>query len=150
MYSCQQQSVTCCWCCVMSVFCALVSEPVTCDTSILTTDLHTLFLYCWDKHALINVVVCLFVCITDFKGLSYTVPVPTLYVYCTCNSILCTHSVFLCLLQYRIGQLYMIARHSAEESRGSGDGVETMVNEPCTDQHHGDGFYTEKRIYLTR
>ena len=53
-------------------------------------------------------------------------------------------------LQYRIGQLYMIARHSAEESKGGGDGVEVVVNEPCHDEQHGDGRYTEKRIYLTR
>lgn len=51
--------------------------------------------------------------------------------------------------EYRIGQLYMIARHSAEESRGEGDGVEVMINEPCHDDVHGDGQYTEKRIYLT-
>ena len=44
----------------------------------------------------------------------------------------------------------MIARHSAEESKGGGDGVEVVVNEPCHDEHHGDGRYTEKRIYLTR
>ena len=56
---------------------------------------------------------------------------------------------FLCI-QYRIGQLYMIARHSAEETRGGGDGVEVVVNESCHDDTHGDGQYTEKRIYLTR
>ena len=54
------------------------------------------------------------------------------------------------MLQYRIGQLYMIARHSAEESKGGGDGVEVVVNEGCHDDVHGDGQYTEKRIYLTR
>ena len=54
------------------------------------------------------------------------------------------------LSQYQIGQLYMIARHSEEESRGSGDGVEVVVNEACHDDKHGDGQYTEKRIYLTR
>ena len=53
-------------------------------------------------------------------------------------------------IQYRIGQLYMIARHSAEESRGNGDGVEVLINESCHDEVHGDGQYTEKRIYLTR
>ena len=53
-------------------------------------------------------------------------------------------------LQYRIGQLYMIARHSSEESKGGGDGVEVVVNEGCHDDVHGDGQYTEKRIYLTR
>ena len=44
----------------------------------------------------------------------------------------------------------MIARHSAEESKGNGDGVEVVVNEACHDDKHGDGQYTEKRIYLTR
>ncbi len=53
-------------------------------------------------------------------------------------------------LQYRIGQLYMIARHSADESKGSGDGVETVINKPCSDDEHGEGFYAEKKIYLTR
>lgn len=53
-------------------------------------------------------------------------------------------------VQYRIGQLYMIARHSAEQSKGGGDGVEVVVNEPCHDDRHGDGQYTEKRIYLTK
>ena len=52
--------------------------------------------------------------------------------------------------QYHIGQLYMIARHSEEESRGSGDGVEVVINNPCHDEKHGHGQYTEKRIYLTR
>lgn len=49
--------------------------------------------------------------------------------------------------QYRLGQLYMIARHSQEESRG-GEGVEVVINEPCTDPIRGEGQYTEKRIYL--
>ena len=44
----------------------------------------------------------------------------------------------------------MIARHSAEESKGNGDGVEVVVNESCHDERYGDGQYTEKRIYLTR
>lgn len=44
----------------------------------------------------------------------------------------------------------MIARHSAEESKGGGDGVEVVVNDSCHDDMHGDGQYTEKRIYLTR
>ena len=54
------------------------------------------------------------------------------------------------VMQYKIGQLYMIARHSAEESRGNGDGVEVLINESCHDEVHGEGQYTEKRIYLTR
>ena len=44
----------------------------------------------------------------------------------------------------------MIARHSAEESKGGGDGVEVVVNKPCHDPVHGDGQYTEKKIYLSR
>ena len=61
------------------------------------------------------------------------------------------HNIFTCIdIKYQIGQLYMIARHSEEESRGSGDGVEVVVNEACHDDKHGDGQYTEKRIYLTR
>ena len=43
----------------------------------------------------------------------------------------------------------MIAKHSAKESRG-GEGVEVIVNEACHDPIHGDGQYTEKRIYLAR
>lgn len=61
------------------------------------------------------------------------------------------HNILTCIdIKYQIGQLYMIARHSEEESRGSGDGVEVVVNEACHDDKHGDGQYTEKRIYLTR
>lgn len=44
----------------------------------------------------------------------------------------------------------MIARHSLEQSTGSGDGIEIMVNEPCFDAEHGSGQFTEKRIYLSR
>ena len=51
--------------------------------------------------------------------------------------------------QYHIGQLYMIARHSAENSDDKGEGVETIVNEPCHDEKHGKGQYAEKRIHLT-
>uniref|UniRef100_A0A6A7G3W8 Cytoplasmic phosphatidylinositol transfer protein 1-like n=1 Tax=Hirondellea gigas TaxID=1518452 RepID=A0A6A7G3W8_9CRUS len=50
--------------------------------------------------------------------------------------------------EYHIGQLYMIARHSAEQS-DDGEGVETIVNEPCEDKDHGKGQYAEKRIHLT-
>lgn len=49
--------------------------------------------------------------------------------------------------EYHIGQLYMIARHSQQES-GNGEGVEVVVNEPCNDPTHGEGQYTEKRIHL--
>ena len=92
--------------------------------------------------------VCLLVCVFDPQGFSCAVH--KLHLCQPCNCMFCTHNVLPRPLQYRIGQLYMIARHSAEESRGSGDGVETVVNEPCTDDRHGNGFYTEKRIYLTR
>ncbi len=48
--------------------------------------------------------------------------------------------------QYHIGQLYMIAKHSAEES-GDGEGVEVVANRPHEDPVHGKGQYTEKRMY---
>jgi len=51
--------------------------------------------------------------------------------------------------QYRIGQLYMIAKHSLEQSE-KGEGVEVVKNEPCEDPKHGKGQLTEKRIYLSR
>lgn len=50
--------------------------------------------------------------------------------------------------EYQIGQLYMIARHSHEQSE-SGEGVEVIVNTPCEDEIHGKGQYTEKRIHLS-
>ncbi|KAK7082406.1 hypothetical protein SK128_022334 [Halocaridina rubra] len=50
--------------------------------------------------------------------------------------------------EYRIGQLYMIARHSAEQSHG-GEGVEVMENNPYEDPAHGEGQFTEKRIHLS-
>lgn len=53
------------------------------------------------------------------------------------------------LLQYRIGQLYMIARHSLEQS-GEGEGVEVVESYECEDPMHGKGQYTEKRIHLSR
>lgn len=51
--------------------------------------------------------------------------------------------------QYNVGQLYMIARHSQEES-SNGEGVEVVVNEPCEDDVKGRGQYTEKRIHLNK
>ncbi|KAA0703117.1 Cytoplasmic phosphatidylinositol transfer protein 1 [Triplophysa tibetana] len=51
--------------------------------------------------------------------------------------------------EYKIGQLYMISKHSNEQS-GGGEGVEVVRNEPCTDPKHGAGQITEKRIYLNR
>lgn len=50
--------------------------------------------------------------------------------------------------EYRIGQLYMISKHSCEQSDG-GQGVEVVQNEPEVDPQHGAGQVTEKRIYLS-
>ncbi|RUS90594.1 hypothetical protein EGW08_001682 [Elysia chlorotica] len=50
--------------------------------------------------------------------------------------------------EYRIGQLYMIAKHSSEQSE-SGQGVEVVKNEECSDPVHGSGRYTEKRVHLS-
>eukprot|EP00066_Takifugu_rubripes_P002608 XP_003964643.1 PREDICTED: cytoplasmic phosphatidylinositol transfer protein 1-like [Takifugu rubripes] len=49
--------------------------------------------------------------------------------------------------EYRIGQLYMISKHSHEQSE-RGEGVEVVQNEPYQDPEHGSGQFTEKRIYL--
>lgn len=49
--------------------------------------------------------------------------------------------------EYRVGQLYMINKHSHEQSE-KGEGVEVMANEDCVDSVHGKGRYTEKRVYL--
>ena len=51
--------------------------------------------------------------------------------------------------QYRIGQLYLIAKHCHEQSQ-AGDGVEVIKNEPCEDETHGKGRYTEKRIHISQ
>ncbi|XP_058509794.1 cytoplasmic phosphatidylinositol transfer protein 1 isoform X1 [Solea solea] len=48
---------------------------------------------------------------------------------------------------YQIGQLYMISKHSHEQSE-RGEGVEVVLNEPFEDPEHGSGQLTEKRIYL--
>nr|XP_022903080.1 protein retinal degeneration B isoform X2 [Onthophagus taurus] len=48
--------------------------------------------------------------------------------------------------EYRIAQLYMIAKKSREESKGAGSGVEILLNEPYTDGPGGKGQYT-KKIY---
>ncbi|XP_068633220.1 cytoplasmic phosphatidylinositol transfer protein 1 [Battus philenor] len=50
--------------------------------------------------------------------------------------------------EYRIGQLYMIARHSYEQST-NGEGVEVIANEQVNDEVNGLGQYTEKRIHLS-
>jgi len=49
--------------------------------------------------------------------------------------------------EYRIGQLYMIAKHSHEQSE-KGEGVEVVTNEPFYHEVHGQGQFTEKRVYL--
>ncbi|XP_076148947.1 cytoplasmic phosphatidylinositol transfer protein 1-like [Alosa pseudoharengus] len=49
--------------------------------------------------------------------------------------------------EYRIGQLYMISKHSHEQSE-RGEGVEVVQNEPFEDPTHGQGQFTEKRVYL--
>ncbi|XP_040042525.1 cytoplasmic phosphatidylinositol transfer protein 1 [Gasterosteus aculeatus] len=49
--------------------------------------------------------------------------------------------------EYRIGQLYMISKHSHEQS-DRGEGVEVVQNEPFDDPAHGQGQFTEKRVYL--
>lgn len=51
-------------------------------------------------------------------------------------------------MKYRVGQLYMIARHSLEQS-GDGEGVEVVENRECFDATHGKGQFTEKRIHLS-
>lgn len=50
--------------------------------------------------------------------------------------------------EYHVGQLYMIARHSLEQSKG-GEGVEVIENRECDDPVHGKGHFTEKRIHLS-
>ncbi|OBS65109.1 hypothetical protein A6R68_06360 [Neotoma lepida] len=50
-------------------------------------------------------------------------------------------------VMYKIGQLYMISKHSHEQS-DRGEGVEVVQNEPFEDPHHGNGQFTEKRVYL--
>lgn len=49
--------------------------------------------------------------------------------------------------EYKIGQLYMIARHSFENTTKS-EGIQVIKNEPFEDPVHGLGQYTEKRIHV--
>jgi len=49
--------------------------------------------------------------------------------------------------EYRVGQLFMIAKHSMEQSQ-KGEGVEVVENKPHEDPVHGKGQFTEKRIHL--
>ncbi|XP_058821213.1 protein retinal degeneration B isoform X1 [Topomyia yanbarensis] len=51
--------------------------------------------------------------------------------------------------EYRIAQLYMIAKKSREESKGAGSGVEIIVNEPYQDgPGGGNGQYTRKIYHV--
>lgn len=65
------------------------------------------------------------------------------------TNFLCVVFFFFSLFQYRIGQLYMISKHSHEQS-DRGEGVEVVQNEPYEDPEHGQGQFTEKRVYLNR
>lgn len=59
------------------------------------------------------------------------------------------HCVLWFFFKYRIGQLYMIAKHSHEQSE-KGEGVEVIKNETCEHPVHGQGQFTEKRVHLSR
>ena len=51
--------------------------------------------------------------------------------------------------EYRIAQLYMIAKKSKEESKGAESGVEIVINEPYTNGPGGKGGqYTKKLYYI--
>ncbi|XP_018573304.1 protein retinal degeneration B isoform X2 [Anoplophora glabripennis] len=50
--------------------------------------------------------------------------------------------------EYRIAQLYMIAKKSREESSGAGSGVEILINEPYIDGPGGQGQYTRKIYHV--
>ncbi|KAJ8934898.1 hypothetical protein NQ318_002652 [Aromia moschata] len=50
--------------------------------------------------------------------------------------------------EYKIAQLYMIAKKSREESSGAGSGVEILVNEPYWDGPGGQGQYTRKIYHI--
>lgn len=50
--------------------------------------------------------------------------------------------------EYRIAQLYMIAKKSRLESEGEGSGVEILVNEPYSDGPGGSGQYTDKIYHI--
>lgn len=43
----------------------------------------------------------------------------------------------------------MISKHSHEQS-DRGEGVEVVQNKPYEDPAHGQGQFTEKRVYLNR
>lgn len=48
--------------------------------------------------------------------------------------------------EYKRGQIYVIGRHSEEQSE-AGDGVETIINEICVDPVHGTGRKTVKKVH---
>ena len=50
--------------------------------------------------------------------------------------------------EYRIAQLYMIAKKSREESKGTESGVEILVNEPYDDGPGGSGQFTHKIYHV--
>nr|CAG4638237.1 EOG090X00NX [Cyclestheria hislopi] len=50
--------------------------------------------------------------------------------------------------EYRIAQLYMIAKKSREESCGEGSGIEILVNEPYSKGPGGSGQYTHKIYHV--
>ncbi|CAA9994565.1 unnamed protein product [Nesidiocoris tenuis] len=50
--------------------------------------------------------------------------------------------------EYRIAQLYMIAKKSREESKGAGSGIEILVNDPYEDGPGGNGQYTHKIYHV--
>lgn len=66
-----------------------------------------------------------------------------------CSLCMANTFAFIFALQYRIGQLYMISKHSHEQS-DRGEGVEVVQNEPYEDPNYGNGQLTEKRVYLNR
>lgn len=49
--------------------------------------------------------------------------------------------------EYRIAQLYMIAKKSRDESKGHGSGVEILVNEPYENGPGGKGGQYTRKIY---
>jgi len=49
--------------------------------------------------------------------------------------------------EYHRGQIYVIGRHSEEQSE-AGDGIETVLNEPCEHPLKGKGRKTVKKVHL--
>ncbi|KAJ6216321.1 hypothetical protein RDWZM_007478 [Blomia tropicalis] len=50
--------------------------------------------------------------------------------------------------EYKIAQLYMIAKKSKDESKGTGSGVEILKNEPYSEGPGGSGQYTYKIYHV--